>query len=90
MSILIWAVGEGFGGPYTSGATDIGTAIIYALVFAALWGLEQYTAPNEKWTFDHAIARVWPGWGIVGLWNHEGRHQSSMNKPTVHQGNAPA
>jgi nitrite reductase (NO-forming) len=29
-SLLIWATAEGFGGPYTSGASDIGTAVIYA------------------------------------------------------------
>ena len=33
---LVWAVGEGFGGPYTSGFTDIGTGIIYTVVFVTL------------------------------------------------------
>jgi len=33
--VVIWAAAEGFGGPDTSGASDIGTAIIYALVFDA-------------------------------------------------------
>ena len=33
-SVLIWAKAEGFGGPYTSGSADIGTAVIYAVVFA--------------------------------------------------------
>jgi thiosulfate dehydrogenase [quinone] large subunit len=36
LSVMIWAVGEGFGGPYVSGATDIGCAIMYAALFAAL------------------------------------------------------
>ena len=36
-SLVIWAVPEGFGGPYTAGATDVGTALIYMLVFLALW-----------------------------------------------------
>jgi nitrite reductase (NO-forming) len=36
-SLLIWSVGEGFGGPYVAGVTDIGTAIMYAFVFAALY-----------------------------------------------------
>src|SRR6266702_8950702 len=35
-SVLIWATAEGFGGPYTSGSADIGTAVIYAVVFAGL------------------------------------------------------
>jgi hypothetical protein len=32
--MLVWSTAEGFGGPYTSGASDIGTAVVYALVFA--------------------------------------------------------
>jgi hypothetical protein len=30
-SLMIWATAEGFGGPYTSGASDVGTATIYAV-----------------------------------------------------------
>lgn len=37
LSLFIWSAPEGFGGPYTPGATDIGTGIIYALVFAGLF-----------------------------------------------------
>lgn len=37
LMLLIWAVPEGFGGPYIAGSTDIGVGVIYALVFAALW-----------------------------------------------------
>jgi thiosulfate dehydrogenase (quinone) large subunit len=37
LSLFIWSVPEGFGGPYVPGATDIGTGIIYALVFAGLF-----------------------------------------------------
>jgi uncharacterized membrane protein YphA (DoxX/SURF4 family) len=36
-SLLIWATAEGFGGPYPAGATDLGTAITYAVVFALLF-----------------------------------------------------
>jgi nitrite reductase (NO-forming) len=35
-SLMIWATAEGFGGPYQSGSTDIGAAIIYSFVFVAL------------------------------------------------------
>jgi nitrite reductase (NO-forming) len=44
-SLLIWGTAEGFGGPYTSGASDIGTAVIYALVFAALLTISYYAGP---------------------------------------------
>ncbi len=36
LSFVIWSTAEGFGGPYTAGSTDIGSAVIYILVFAAL------------------------------------------------------
>lgn len=32
-SLLVWSTVGGFGGPFTTGATDPGTAIVYALVF---------------------------------------------------------
>ena len=37
LSIVIWAVPEGFGGPYTPGATDVGTGIIYVFGFMGLF-----------------------------------------------------
>lgn len=37
ISVVIWTTAEGFGGPYTPGATDIGAAIIYVLVFVGLF-----------------------------------------------------
>ena len=37
MTLVIWSTAEGFGGPYAPGSTDIGAAIIYAIVFIALW-----------------------------------------------------
>src|SRR6266568_1985617 len=53
LSVVIWATAEGFGGPYAAGSTDIGAAIIYALVFAGLflanaglyYGVDRYLAP---------------------------------------------
>ena len=37
MGLIIWSTAEGFGGPYTAGSTDVGAAIIYVLVFPALY-----------------------------------------------------
>lgn len=37
MTFVIWSTAEGFGGPYISGSTDIGAAIIYMMVLIALW-----------------------------------------------------
>ena len=36
LSLAIWSTAESFGGPYKAGSTDIGSAIIYVLVFVAL------------------------------------------------------
>lgn len=36
LTLVIWSTAEGFGGPYSASSTDIGAAIIYALLFVAL------------------------------------------------------
>jgi thiosulfate dehydrogenase [quinone] large subunit len=54
LSLIIWSVAEGFGGPYGPGATDIGAAIIYVPAFIALflasagltWGLDSWLTPR--------------------------------------------
>lgn len=60
LSVVIWATAEGFGGPYQAGSTDIGSAIIYALVFVGLflssagyyYGLDRYLTPRlGRWGF---------------------------------------
>jgi len=50
LSLIIWATAEGFGGPYVSGSTDIGTSIIYVLVFVGLFLLSAgYYYGFDKW-----------------------------------------
>jgi uncharacterized membrane protein YphA (DoxX/SURF4 family) len=74
-SLLIWSTAEGFGGPYTAGASDIGTAVIYALVFAALlvfsyyqgtprFSVDYYLEKRIGWW--HRIAEVGPGHHVFG------------------------
>ncbi|MFZ1994945.1 MAG: hypothetical protein WAU75_12605 [Solirubrobacteraceae bacterium] len=78
-ALLIWAVGEGFGGPYTSGATDIGTGIIYTMLFITLLvfapparrerlSLDRVLVPRLSWwrhvAEPHAVDRV-PGGPVV-------------------------
>lgn len=55
LSLIIWTVPEGFGGPYVPGhSTDIGTALPYAILFAFLlfiaagryYGLDQWLTPK--------------------------------------------
>lgn len=63
-SLLIWSIAEGFGGPYTSGSTDIGTAVVYAVVFFALYGLDRLAAP-PKWSVDNYVVKKLPWWAMV-------------------------
>ncbi len=63
-SLLIWAIPEGFGGPYSATSTDIGTGIIYAIVFLSLYGLDKLAA-QSKWSIDAYIAKRLPWWSIV-------------------------
>jgi thiosulfate dehydrogenase [quinone] large subunit len=64
-SIAIWTIPEGFGGSFLSGATDIGTAIMYALVFAVLYALEGLPTLTGVWSLDHRIERRLPAWRLL-------------------------
>jgi uncharacterized membrane protein YphA (DoxX/SURF4 family) len=63
-SLAIWAIPEGFGGPYSMSSTDISQGIVYALVFAALYGLDS-VASKPAWAVDEAIERRAPWWRPV-------------------------
>jgi uncharacterized membrane protein YphA (DoxX/SURF4 family) len=63
-SLLIWSIAEGFGGPYHSGATDIGTSIIYVVVFMALLALSAYTGP-DRYSVDYYLEKKIPWWSRV-------------------------
>jgi nitrite reductase (NO-forming) len=60
-SLLIWSTAEGFGGPYTSGASDIGTAVIYAVVFAGLLTLSYYAGP-ARYSVDYYLEKKISWW----------------------------
>ena len=74
LSLLIWGTAEGFGGPYTAGAADVGTALIYALVFAALLSSDYYQGPAplsaDVW-LENRIS--WWHW-IAEVGNHHNQH----------------
>lgn len=53
LALGIWSTAEGFGGPYTSGVTDIGTSIIYALVYPALL----FGHAADAWSLDPVVRR---------------------------------
>ncbi len=59
--LLIWAIPEGFGGPYGPSSTDIGTGIIYAFVFVFLAVASGLGGPN-KYTLDYHIEKRFGWW----------------------------
>ena len=63
LSLLIWAVPEGFGGPYQggSGGTDVGAGVVYALVFLGLI-LINASAGTSRFSLDYYIERRFPAW----------------------------
>lgn len=63
-SLMIWGIAEGFGGPYNSASTDIGTAIIYAVVFFSLYGLERMAVP-PKWAIDSYLSVRIKWWALI-------------------------
>lgn len=64
LSLFIWAVPEGFGGPYGPGATDIGTGIIYAMVFLFLAVLNAAHG-DDPYTLDSKIEKRVKWWKIL-------------------------
>ncbi|MHB1877405.1 MAG: hypothetical protein ACYCPF_21410 [Streptosporangiaceae bacterium] len=60
-SMLIWSTAEGFGGPYTSGSSDIGTAVVYAVVFAGLLALSYYAGP-ARFSADYYLEKRISWW----------------------------
>ena len=46
LALMIWSVVEGFGGPYGPGSTDIGSAVLYAVLGCALVVIEAVAGPN--------------------------------------------
>ncbi|HEX7326850.1 MAG TPA: multicopper oxidase domain-containing protein [Rhodanobacteraceae bacterium] len=68
-SLLVWSTAEGFGGPYTVGATNMGTAISYVLIFIALIGLD-YRAGFVPYSLDYVLESRWPRWQLIAEWSH--------------------
>jgi len=64
LSLLIWAVPEGFGGPYGPGSTDIGTGIAYSFVFLSLIIINALSG-TSKYSLDYLIEHRFPSWRRV-------------------------
>jgi len=69
-SLLIWSTAEGFSGPYSVGANNIGAAISYVLIFAALIVINLRAGPSP-YSLDYLIESRWSGWRKFSEWNAE-------------------
>lgn len=60
-AFLVWAVGEGFGGPYVAGSTDVGTGVIYTALFITLLVFAP-PARRERLSLDRVLTPRWRWW----------------------------
>ena len=83
-SLLIWSTAEGFGGPYTAGASDIGTAVIYAIVFAGLLALSFYAGP-ARYSVDFYLEKKISWWWRVAEMRRPAAGETTLSnsKPTL-------
>jgi uncharacterized membrane protein YphA (DoxX/SURF4 family) len=82
-SLLIWSTAEGFGGPYTSGSADVGTAVIYAMVFASLLAFAYYHGA-PRYSVDHYLERRISWWHrIAEVGHHDIPTVDTTPKPTM-------
>jgi nitrite reductase (NO-forming) len=58
--LAIWGAGEGFGGPYMSGSTDIGCAVMYSVLFVALLLAVPRAVRAAAPSLDSRLVRRWP------------------------------
>ena len=64
---LIWSTAEGFGGPYTSGATNLGPALNICAHFCDLSVFERILG-STPYSLDYYIGRRFPRWGSLVEW----------------------
>jgi uncharacterized membrane protein YphA (DoxX/SURF4 family) len=76
-SLMVWATGEGFGGPYMSGSTDVGAALIYAFVFAALLVVDR--RGPDPWSLDAYLERRLSWWHRVAEGSFDPSQHRSVN-----------
>ena len=63
-SLVIWGVPEHFGGPYDSFSTNIGTGIIYAMVFLLFIIINSLEGPS-RYSIDYFIEQRFHWWRLL-------------------------
>lgn len=84
----IWAVAEGFGGPYNSGSTDIGAAVMYAVVALGLLALN-YEAGPSRFSVDYLLEQRIPWWHRVAEVEGPRRKRAPSTEPQAPAMHAP-
>jgi thiosulfate dehydrogenase (quinone) large subunit len=81
--LMVWSVGEGFGGPYVAGSTDVGTGIVYTMLFLTLLAFAP-PARRERLSLDRLLERRWAWWRHVAEPHAVDRvHGAAMVEPVV-------
>ena len=81
--LMVWAVGEGFGGPYVAGSTDVGTGIVYVMLFATLLVFAP-PARRERFSLDKFLERRLSWWRFVAEPHRVDRvHGAARVEPVV-------
>jgi uncharacterized membrane protein YphA (DoxX/SURF4 family) len=76
-SLAVWAIPEGFGGPYKPGdSTDVGTALLYALMFAVLFAV----AAGRYYSLDRWLTRRLGRLGFLAAGVPRPRYQRPVPK----------
>lgn len=60
-SLMVWSLGEGFGGLHEANPIDLGAAVMYSLMFLALFTLNYYSGSSE-FSLDALIEKRFPLW----------------------------
>lgn len=85
-SLLIWSTAEGFGGPYTTGVTNLGPALVYVLVFIALIVMDRELG-KSPYSLDYYIEKRFPSWEAIAEWALPNRRREAARQiPWRYQG----
>ncbi|MHB8491114.1 MAG: TQO small subunit DoxD [Solirubrobacteraceae bacterium] len=76
----IWSVAEGFGGPYTASSTDIGAAVIYAVVAMALL-MVSLQAGTSRYSVDYLIEKRVAWWHRIAEFGARNHHPVPAEVP---------
>ncbi|HZC30347.1 MAG TPA: DoxX family protein [Gaiellaceae bacterium] len=81
-AFIVWAVAEGFGGPYISGSTDIGAAVIYVVVFLSLLAISAQEG-TSRYSLDALIERRLSWWHWIAEVGGHRRYRTPASAVTT-------